>query len=218
MSSPAALRNPCDDPDRATIRQRIGLTVRGRTTESHAEIVSFDGLCDGREHISVMWPSDDDTPLVRVHSECLTGDVFGSMRCDCGDQLDDAIDVLSEAGGVLLYLRQEGRGVGLYNKLDAYALQDAGLDTVDANLSLGLPADGRDYTVAGQMLQSLKIDRIRLITNNPDKQAQLQRFGIDVVQRISTLQHANPENAKYLQAKRERMGHLLPDPLEPIGD
>jgi GTP cyclohydrolase II len=146
---------------------------------------------------------------VRLHSECLTGDVLGSERCDCGPQLREAVERIAEEGGLLLYLRQEGRGIGLYAKIEAYALQDAGLDTYEANLALGYPADGRDYTVAAQMLRALGQDRVRLLSNNPDKTAQLERLGVAVSERVPTGVHRSPTNARYLAAKAHRGAHLL---------
>ncbi|MFE2727849.1 GTP cyclohydrolase II [Kitasatospora sp. NPDC059327] len=149
------------------------------------------------------------TPLVRLHSECLTGDVFGSDRCDCGPQLRESVERIAEAGGYLLYLRQEGRGIGLYNKLDAYALQDSGLDTYDANTALGLPEDGRDYTAAAQMLTALGATGIDLLSNNPDKAAQLAGLGITVEHRVPTGVHLSASNIRYLRAKVERTGHSI---------
>ena len=148
-------------------------------------------------------------PLVRLHSECLTGDVFGSQRCDCGPQLREAVERISGAGGYLLYLRQEGRGIGLYAKLDAYALQDAGLDTYEANVALGYGEDERDYTVAAQMLLALGADRIDLLSNNPDKADQLRAAGIDVARRVPTGLHLSPVNADYLATKAGHGGHRL---------
>jgi GTP cyclohydrolase II len=146
---------------------------------------------------------------VRLHSECLTGDVFGSQRCDCGPQLREAIERITEHGGYVLYLRQEGRGIGLYDKLDAYALQDGGLDTYDANLELGHRADERDYTSAAQMLYALGASRIALLSNNPDKGAQLARLGITIASQVPTALHLNDANAAYLTAKARRGGHDL---------
>ena len=148
-------------------------------------------------------------PLVRPHSECLTGDVLGSQRCDCGPQLREAVERIAEAGGYLLYLRQEGRGIGLYAKLDAYALQDAGLDTYQANRALGYAEDERDYTVAAQMLQALGLTRVALLSNNPDKAAQLDRLGVTVTERIPTGLHLSAINARYLAAKARQGGHTL---------
>jgi 3,4-dihydroxy 2-butanone 4-phosphate synthase/GTP cyclohydrolase II len=148
--------------------------------------------------------------LARVHSECLTGDVFGSRRCDCGEQLEQALERIGAEGrGVLIYLRQEGRGIGLLNKLRAYHLQDNGLDTVEANLELGLPIDRRDYGRAARMLRDLGVSRVRLMTNNPDKVAGLTTLGIDVVERLPLVVPATAQNTHYLEVKQQKMGHLL---------
>ena len=166
-------------------------------------VVTFDGLADGGEHLALglgRW-SGQVEPLVRPHSECLTGDVFGSQRCDCGPQLREAVERIATVGGILLYLRQEGRGIGLYKKLDAYALQDAGMDTYQANLALGHAEDERDYTPAAQMLGALGVDRVRLLTNNPDKAAQLERLGVTVTEQVPTGEYRGPANAAYLAAK-----------------
>jgi 3,4-dihydroxy 2-butanone 4-phosphate synthase/GTP cyclohydrolase II len=152
----------------------------------------------------------DAPPLVRLHSECLTGDVLGSLRCDCGQQLASAMaQIARAASGVLLYLPQEGRGIGLANKIRAYALQDNGLDTVDANLALGLPVDRRDYAAAAQVLRSLGLRQVRLLTNNPLKSQALERNGIQVVERVPIRVRPNPVNRQYLRTKAVRMGHLL---------
>jgi 3,4-dihydroxy 2-butanone 4-phosphate synthase/GTP cyclohydrolase II len=149
-------------------------------------------------------------PLVRLHSECLTGDVLGSLRCDCGQQLDSALELIGQApSGVLLYLPQEGRGIGLANKIRAYALQDQGLDTVDANLALGLPVDRRDYAAAAHILLSLGLRQVRLLTNNPLKTAALERYGVHVAERVPLTIPPNPVNHRYLHTKASRMGHLL---------
>jgi 3,4-dihydroxy 2-butanone 4-phosphate synthase / GTP cyclohydrolase II len=149
-------------------------------------------------------------PLVRLHSECLTGDVLGSLRCDCGQQLAAALELIGEAGsGVLLYLRQEGRGIGLANKIRAYALQDDGLDTVDANLALGLPVDRRDYAAGAAILRALGLRQIRLLTNNPLKSAALELHGVQVVERVPLAVPPNAVNREYLRTKADRMGHLL---------
>jgi GTP cyclohydrolase II len=149
-------------------------------------------------------------PLVRLHSECLTGDVLGSLRCDCGQQLDTALELIAQApAGVLLYLPQEGRGIGLANKIRAYALQDQGLDTVDANLALGLPVDRRDYAAAARILRSLGLRQVRLLTNNPLKSTALERHGVQVVERVPLAIPPNPINQRYLRTKADRMGHLL---------
>jgi len=176
-----------------------------------AEFLGFDGL-DGAEHIAIRFagrvPMPSRPPLVRLHSECLTGDIFASARCDCGSQLHEAIECLSEEGGILLYLRQEGRGIGLYAKLDAYRLQDTGIDTYAANRHLNLPEDARDYGVGARMLLALGIDRIRLLTNNPDKVAQLGLAGIDVTEVRRTGVYVTNANRAYLQAKFEHR-HML---------
>jgi 3,4-dihydroxy 2-butanone 4-phosphate synthase/GTP cyclohydrolase II len=167
---------------------------------------------DREEHVALtMGAIDDGGPvLVRAHSECLTGDVFGSARCDCGDQLADSLRFLQERGrGVLLYLRQEGRGIGLANKISAYALQEQGLDTVEANLALGLPEDMRDYRVAAEMLLDLGVRRVRLLTNNPAKVEGLRSYGVEVVERVPLRISPNPSNVEYLRTKGEKMGHLF---------
>ena len=151
------------------------------------------------------------TPIVRIHSECLTGDAFGSLRCDCGPQLHESMKMVQAAGcGAIVYLRQEGRGIGLYAKMQAYALQDQGMDTLDANLALGLPADARTYDFAAQMLSKLGVSKIQLMTNNPDKKEQLEDYGIDVIQRVPLIVGQCTQNAAYLETKAQRMGHLLP--------
>ncbi len=149
--------------------------------------------------------------LVRVHSECLTGDVFGSLRCDCGPQLHRSMSMIEENGsGIIVYLRgHEGRGIGLAHKLRAYNLQEEGLDTVDANLELGLPADSREYGIGAQILVDLGVTTMRLMTNNPTKHAGLEGFGLDIVERVNIQPSPTPENIEYLRTKRERMGHLL---------
>jgi len=171
---------------------------------------------DHKEHVVLtLGAIDEGGPvLVRVHSECLTGDVLGSSRCDCGEQLDDSLRFLQEQGrGILLYLRQEGRGIGLTKKISAYALQEQGLDTVEANLALGLPEDMRDYRVAAEMLLDLGVRSIRLLTNNPTKIEGLESYGVEVVERIPLSMSPNPSNVGYLRAKREKMGHLFPKPV-----
>jgi 3,4-dihydroxy 2-butanone 4-phosphate synthase/GTP cyclohydrolase II len=168
---------------------------------------------DHKEHVALTLGAIDggDPVLVRAHSECLTGDVLGSSRCDCGEQLDESLRFLQEQGrGVLLYLRQEGRGIGLARKISAYALQEQGLDTVEANLALGLPEDMRDYRVAAEMLLDLGVRKARLLTNNPAKVEGLQRYGVEVVERVPLGISPNPSNLGYLRTKREKMGHLFP--------
>ena len=152
-------------------------------------------------------------PLIRPHSECLTGDVFGSQRCDCGPQLREAVERIADAGGYLLYLRQEGRGIGLYSKLEAYALQDTGVDTYEANLALGHGEDERSYLVAAQMLHALGVSRVALLSNNPDKARQLRRFGVTVAELVPTGVHLSAANARYLGTKARRGAHTLDLPL-----
>jgi 3,4-dihydroxy 2-butanone 4-phosphate synthase/GTP cyclohydrolase II len=175
--------------------------------------VGYDSLLDGIEHIALVYGDigDGEDLLVRVHSECLTGDVFGSLRCDCGPQLDAALAVVAAEGrGVVLYMRgHEGRGIGLLHKLQAYQLQDAGADTVDANLALGVPADARDYGTGAQILCDMGIKSMRLLTNNPAKRVGLEGYGLRVVDRVPLPISPNPENLRYLRTKRDRMGHDL---------
>ena len=176
------------------------------------EVFVFNGP-DRKEHVALtLGAIDDGEPvLVRAHSECLTGDVFGSARCDCGEQLADSLRFLQEQGrGVLLYLRQEGRGIGLTKKISAYALQEQGLDTVEANHALGLPEDMRDYRAAAEMLLDLGVRQARLLTNNPAKIEGLERHGVEVVERVPLWVSPNPANLGYLRTKREKMGHLFP--------
>jgi GTP cyclohydrolase II len=196
----------------ATVRTRVTVPLRFPDGyRATADVVTFHGLVDGAEHIALLLGhrSPGSTPLVRMHSECLTGDVFGSARCDCGPQLREAVERIENAGGVLLYLRQEGRGIGLYNKLDAYALQDAGLDTYQANLALGLPEDARDYTAAAQMLDALGITDLDLLSNNPDKAKQLRELGVRVAESVPTGVHATASNLRYLSAKVQHTHHTI---------
>ncbi|WP_296678553.1 GTP cyclohydrolase II [Novosphingobium sp.] len=181
-----------------------------------AEIVAFRSADDLREHVALVigQRSGDRAPLVRLHSECLTGDILGSLKCDCGPQLDAALAAMAEEAtkggwGVLLYLRQEGRGIGLINKLRAYQLQDQGFDTIDANNRLGLPTEARDFPVAARMLDLLGVGAIRLMTNNPAKVAALEAAGVTVSERVPHQLPANPHNVRYLATKRDRSGHLF---------
>jgi GTP cyclohydrolase II len=208
---------------RARIRTQVSLPLRfadGYATA--ARVFSFDGLVDGRENLAfglgdraaaVTSAGRTSVPLVRPHSECLTGDVFGSQRCDCGAQLREAVERIADSGGFLLYLRQEGRGIGLYAKLDAYALQDSGLDTYEANIALGHGEDERSYLVAAQMLQALGVSRIALLSNNPDKARQLRRFGVTVDALVPTGVHLSAANARYLGTKARRGAHTLDVPI-----
>jgi GTP cyclohydrolase II len=176
-----------------------------------AEIVAFRSVEDAAEHVALLiGEPTGEPPLVRLHSECLTGDVLRSLKCDCGPQLDHALAAIAASGwGILLYLRQEGRGIGLINKLRAYALQDQGFDTVDANVRLGFGDDERDFSVAGDMLAKLSQKTIRLLTNNPRKAEGLEAAGIKVVERVPLKAGLNPHNRDYLDTKRERSGHTL---------
>lgn len=196
------------DSARLTIAARARLPV---AADVRAEIVAFRSPEDAREHVALMLGEpDDNPPVVRLHSECLTGDVLGSLKCDCGPQLQAALgEIAGATWGVLLYLRQEGRGIGLINKLRAYELQDQGFDTVDANVRLGFPVDARDFSVAARMLALLGIARVRLLTNNPAKVARLEAEGIAVAERLPLAVPANPHNARYLATKRDRTGHQL---------
>jgi 3,4-dihydroxy 2-butanone 4-phosphate synthase/GTP cyclohydrolase II len=155
------------------------------------------------------WDKDEPV-LVRVHSSCLTGDILGSLRCDCGDQLHNAMQMVEAAGkGVVLYMNQEGRGIGLLNKLKAYKLQEGGMDTVEANLHLGFPMDNRDYGVGAQILRALNIKKIKLISNNPKKRAALNGYGLEITEAVPLIIEPNVYNAKYLQTKKDKMGHNL---------
>ncbi|RIH75843.1 Riboflavin biosynthesis protein RibBA [Calidithermus terrae] len=205
------------------IRYRLERGDRYVTREAEAalptrfgefRVVGYRDTLTGQEHAAlVMGAVTDGGPvLVRVHSECLTGDAFHSLRCDCGFQRDLSLERIAREGrGVLVYLRQEGRGIGLINKIRAYALQDTGLDTVEANLALGFPPDLRDYGVAAQILREMGVRRLRLLTNNPRKVQALRGFGLEVLERVPLRAGDNPHNAKYLEAKRERLGHWLGD-------
>jgi GTP cyclohydrolase II len=219
---PSAAVNPAREhvTPLAVVRTRVRVPMRfpdGYATT--AEVFTFRGLADGQEHLLLGlgdWEGavtraaiGGQAPLVRPHSECMTGDVFGSERCDCGPQLREAVERITETGGFLLYLRQEGRGIGLYAKLDAYALQDAGLDTYEANRALGRGEDERDYRAAAQMLRAVGVDSIRLLSNNPDKAGQLEAFGVTVTERVPTGVHLSDANSRYLAAKRDHTGHTL---------
>ncbi len=194
-------------PATAEIAARARLPIEG---VGDAQMVAFREPATGAEHVALLiGAAGGEPPLVRLHSECLTGDVFGSLKCDCGPQLKEALRLIAESGGgILLYLRQEGRGIGLSNKIRAYALQDRGLDTVDANRRLGFADDERDYATAAAMLRALGADRVRLLTNNPGKMAGLQAEGIMVVERVAHHLPVNPHNADYIETKRRRSGHM----------
>ena len=208
-----------------TVRMQVTVPLRfadGYSTT--ARVFTFNGLSDHKEHLALGlgdWQGALDAAaeggpavLVRPHSECMTGDVFGSQRCDCGPQLREAVERISDAGGFLLYLRQEGRGIGLSAKLDAYALQDAGLDTFEANLALGHGEDERDYSAAAQMLHTLGADRVELLSNNPDKADQLSRHGVTVTRRVPTGVHVSAANVRYLAAKAGHSAHTIELPFD----
>jgi GTP cyclohydrolase II len=206
------------DPMTATARASVPITLgRNLGRRVGGTVVSFTGLADGKEHIAVVVPPITEPALVRMHSECLTGDVLGSARCDCGPQLDEAMRMITDSGGILLYLRQEGRGIGLYNKLDAYVLQDAGVDTYEANELVGRRPDEREYLVGAQMLRALNITRIKLLTNNDQKTRELRRHGIDVESVVPTSVFLTDENKRYLAAKVRVAGHQLPVADEVLG-
>ncbi|MBP5196307.1 MAG: bifunctional 3,4-dihydroxy-2-butanone-4-phosphate synthase/GTP cyclohydrolase II [Bacteroidaceae bacterium] len=197
--------------------QRESLVERGSEADlptqwGHFRIIPFRQISNGLEHVAIIkgtW-EEDEPVLVRMHSSCATGDIFGSQRCDCGAQLHRSMQMIEEAGkGAVIYLMQEGRGIGLMNKIAAYVLQEQGDDTVDANLHLGFKADERDYGVGAQILRSLGLSKIRLITNNPVKRVGLEGYGLEIVENVPIVVEPNPYNKRYLETKRVRMGHKL---------
>ncbi|MCC4797152.1 GTP cyclohydrolase [Enterovibrio norvegicus] len=196
----------------AKVRARVPLKV-GVGSKISAEILSFEGLNSDKEHVAIIFKSVDqqsgNTPLVRMHSECLTGDVFHSSRCDCGEQLEETIQKMGTEGGIILYLRQEGRGIGLYNKLDAYELQSEGMDTYQANNHLGFPDDLRTFEDAAEMLKALDVHSIRLVTNNPKKIREIQELGITLAEVVGTKAHIKDGNENYLKAKVSHGHHKL---------
>ena len=209
--------NVISDP--VAIRNRVRIPLLDG--EASGLFISFTGFAPGEEHFAVaLGTPDPEQPLVRVHSECITGDVFASQLCDCGHQLKESIRRLARDGGYLVYLRQEGRGIGLYAKLDAYELQQRGFDTFEANNRLNYPEDPRDFGGAAAMLRALGVRRARLLTNNPGKVEQLERHGIAVAEAIPTGVYANPHNRAYLQAKISKHRHriALIDGKEPSSD
>lgn len=205
-STPAGAEEPWDAP-----RVTFQVSTRIPTVHGPLTVRAYRDRATGADHLAILAGTPGPESLVRVHSECLTGEVLDSLKCECGPQLETALDRIGREGGVVVYLRgHEGRGIGLINKLRAYRLQEDGLDTVDANTALGLPVDARDYGAAAAILADLGITRVRLLTNNPEKQRQLEEHGIQVVERVPLVIPAGPDNAGYLAAKRDRMGHLLP--------
>ena len=186
-------------------------SVKLATRYGEGTLHSFHNLCDGKEHVALSFGNIEDMDVVpvRVHSECLTGEVFGSAKCDCGEQLDEALAKFSKTGGILIYMRQEGRGIGLYNKIDAYGLQNGGMDTVEANRALDFEDDLRDFQAAAEILNALGVQKISLLTNNPRKHAQMQGYGIEVVRRMPTSLFVKAENRLYLLVKALKSGHLL---------
>ncbi len=200
-------------PATAAPKRRVSLRAESNVPTSHGtfRFLAYKDRVTGTDHLAVV--SGDLTekaPLVRVHSECLTGEAFGSLKCECGPQLEAALDTIDRDGGIVIYMRgHEGRGIGLINKLRAYNLQERGMDTVDANLALGLPADARDYAAAAGILTDLGVEQVRLLTNNTDKVNQLRGFGLDVVEQVPLLVGVGPNNHQYLETKRDRMGHII---------
>ena len=200
--------------NQADLRELSDVPADARLPTQHGNfrIRVFHEESSGLDHVALTLGdmSGPDPVLVRVHSECLTGDALGSLRCDCGPQLQTALKRIQEIGwGCLLYLRQEGRGIGLHAKIQAYNLQDKGADTLDANLLLGHPADARDYGIAAKMLNAVGVNRVCLLTNNPDKVIQLQKFSVDVVERMPLVAGITEDNRDYLSTKVERMGHSI---------
>ena len=209
---------PESTPAESVIHRQISLKADTLVPTEHGEfrMRAYRDRRSGTDHVALVATGPDgavpgNDALVRVHSECITGEAFGSLKCECGPQLRASLDLVQQRGGVVVYLRgHEGRGIGLSNKLRAYQLQEAGTDTFDANLQLGLPVDARDYTAAAEILADLGLTRVRLLTNNPDKVAQLEKEGVQVSERVPLVVGMTEQNTGYLEAKRDRMGHLLP--------
>lgn len=199
--------------DNGAIRnRRVSLRADATVPTTHGtfRFLAYKDRVTGTDHIAVVSGEPQETSLVRVHSECLTGEAFGSLKCECGPQLDAALDAIEQDGGIVIYMRgHEGRGIGLINKLRAYSLQEEGLDTVDANLALGLPADAREYAAAAGILADLGVSKVRLLTNNIDKVNQLRELGLDVVEQVPLIVGVGPNNHQYLETKRDRMGHII---------
>lgn len=212
------VHDPAGAPAQKARPRRVSLRADTLLPTEYGEFraLAYRDLRAGVDHVALVAPTPDglkpgNGALVRVHSECLTGEVFGSLKCECGPQLHASMEIIQEHGGVIVYLRgHEGRGIGISNKLRAYQLQEQGIDTLDANLQLGFPADAREYTAAADILSDLGIDEVRLLTNNPDKLAQLKDHGVNVVDRVPLVVGVTNHNRGYLQVKRDRMGHELP--------
>ena len=207
---------PASAEPRSTRPSSVSFEVETTVPTSHGPFTmrAYRDRKTGADHVAIISGMPRDDMIVRVHSECLTGEAFGSLKCECGPQLDAALDTIQREGGAVLYLRgHEGRGIGLINKLRAYRLQEEGYDTLDANLALGLPADSRDYEAAGDMLHDLGVHRVRLLSNNPEKQRQLVQYGIEVSELVPLLVGVGLDNEGYLGAKRDRMGHRLPETI-----
>ncbi|MFB2586914.1 GTP cyclohydrolase II [Herbiconiux liukaitaii] len=217
LAEPARVSEALPGSDSGRVQFEVETLVP--TVHGPLRMRAYRDLETGADHVAIVsgelgLSADGELPLVRVHSECLTGEAFGSLKCECGPQLDTALDLIAEHGGVVVYLRgHEGRGIGLVNKLRAYRLQEDGLDTLDANVALGLPADARDYGAAVAILDDLGAQRIRLLTNNPEKVSQLEARGIEVVERMPLIVGETDDNRGYLDTKRDRMGHVLPAAL-----
>jgi 3,4-dihydroxy 2-butanone 4-phosphate synthase/GTP cyclohydrolase II len=206
--------DPRDEADCLAQRtgRRVSLRADANVPTDHGtfRFLAYKDRISGTDHIAVVSGTPGETALVRVHSECLTGEAFGSQKCECGPQLQAALQRIDQEGGVVIYMRgHEGRGIGLINKLRAYALQEEGLDTVDANLALGLPADAREYAAAAGILTDLGISKVRLLTNNTDKVEKLRALGLDVVEQVPLIVGVGPNNHQYLETKRDRMGHII---------
>ena len=204
--------DPIEDARPRSGRRRVSLRADATVPTEHGtfRFLAYKDRVTGTDHIAVVSGEPAETALVRVHSECLTGEAFGSLKCECGPQLDAALDAIEQDGGIVIYMRgHEGRGIGLINKLRAYALQEDGLDTVDANLALGLPADAREYAAAAGILADLGVSKVRLLTNNTDKVNKLRELGLDVVEQVPLIVGVGPNNHQYLETKRDRMGHLI---------
>ncbi|KRA22169.1 GTP cyclohydrolase [Microbacterium sp. Root61] len=204
---------PHDPTEPVVHKRRVSLRAEAQVPTAHGDFrfLAYKDRVTGTDHLAIVAGDlSDDAPLVRVHSECLTGEAFDSLKCECGPQLDAAMDAIATQGGVVVYMRgHEGRGIGLINKLRAYSLQERGLDTVDANLALGLPADARDYAAAAGILADLGVEKVRLLTNNTDKVHQLRELGLEIIEQVPLLVGVGPNNHQYLSTKRDRMGHLI---------